>query len=60
MRIFMRMKEKDITEPTNISMRPSVKKTANQKAKKVAKKRKLPKLSLSSFIEIAINDYNAY
>jgi hypothetical protein len=57
--IFMCMKANDNKKPRNISIRPSVIETAEKKAKKVAKKLKLPKVSLSSFIEIAINDYNA-
>ena len=53
------MKEKDTKKRTNIMIRPSVKTTAKKKAVKVAKKLELEAVSLSQFIEIAINDYNA-
>jgi hypothetical protein len=54
----MSKKNDDAKERINIMLRPSVKKTAKKKAKKVAKKEK-KEISLSGFIEIAINDYNA-
>lgn len=43
----------------NITIRPSVIKTANFKAKLAARKVGVKKVNFSQFIEIAINDYNA-
>jgi hypothetical protein len=51
--------EKDEKRNRNISIRPSVVKTAEEKAKKVANKIGVKEINFSQFIEIAINDYNA-
>lgn len=52
-------KEKDEKRNKNISIRPSVVKTAEDKANRVAKKIGVKEINFSQFIEIAINDYHA-
>jgi hypothetical protein len=54
-----KIKENDEKVNKNISIRPSVIKTAEEKASLVAEKMGLKELNFSQFIEIAINDYNA-
>lgn len=49
----------EVKERSNIMLYPSTKNLAWKKASKVAKRDKLKDMSLSKFIEIAINDYNA-
>lgn len=51
--------DKDKKVSKNITIRPSVIKTAINKAKLAAKKAGVKKVNFSQFIEIAINDYNA-
>lgn len=55
----VKTKEKDAKINKNVSIRPSVIKTAEIKSEKLAKKWGLKEVNFSQFIEIAINDYHA-
>lgn len=55
----VKTKEKDAKINKNVSIRPSVIKTAEIKCDKLAKKWGIKEVNFSVFIEIAINDYNA-
>lgn len=50
--------DKDKKVNKNITIRPSVIRTAMNKAKQAAKKAGVKKVNFSQFIEIAINDYS--
>lgn len=58
---FVPMKEKVINDnkkPKNLSFRPSVVKIAEDKAKKMARKKNITFISMSEFLETIIKEYN--